>query len=183
MKPINMNYTKNGIIVEPLKVFRINGEYILGIYKGGLSEFDLLIKYRQKNSNTSSGWSRIRTPKLIHWAVDILLKMNQEPKRTKEFLNSLLNYWDKEVTIISSAIERNELLTESFINEVTEEAEKYKELANNGEYSVKFLILIAKLLMFQEKTNRNDAYMFRTLLVALENGEDIFKIVSVATHR
>lgn len=35
MKPINMNYTKNGIIVEPLKVFRINGEYILGIYKGG----------------------------------------------------------------------------------------------------------------------------------------------------
>lgn len=108
--------------------------------------------------------------------------MNKEPKRTKEFLNSLLNYWDKEVTIISSAIERDELLSESLINEITKVAEKYKELANNGEYSVKFLILIAKLLMFQEKTNRNDAYMFRSLLVALENGEDIFKIVSVATH-
>lgn len=43
MIPISMNYIKKGVIVKPLKVFRINGEYILGIYKGGLSEFDLLI--------------------------------------------------------------------------------------------------------------------------------------------
>jgi hypothetical protein len=46
----------------------------------------------------------------------------------------------------------------------------------------KFLILLAKLLMIQEKTNLETAYMFRKLLEALKAGDDIFKIVSIATH-
>ena len=33
---------------EPLCEIPINGTYILGIYKGTLSEFDILLKYRQK---------------------------------------------------------------------------------------------------------------------------------------
>jgi len=37
--------------------------------------------------------------------------------------------------------------------------------------------------MIQEKTNRADAYMFKNLLEALKKGEDIFSIVSIATHR
>ena len=47
----------------------------------------------------------------------------------------------------------------------------------------KFLILLAKLLMAQEKTNNNQAYMFRQLLEALKSHNNIFKIVSTATHR
>jgi hypothetical protein len=43
--------------------------------------------------------------------------------------------------------------------------------------------LLAELLMTQEKTNREDAYMFKELLKALESREDIYKIVSIATHR
>jgi hypothetical protein len=60
---------------------------------------------------------------------------------------------------------------------------QYAALAQKGEYSVKFLILLAKLLMAQEKTNNNQAYMFRQLLEALKNHNNIFKIVSTATHR
>ena len=37
--------------------------------------------------------------------------------------------------------------------------------------------------MAQEKTNNNQAYMFRQLLEALKNHNNIFKIVSTATHR
>jgi hypothetical protein len=37
--------------------------------------------------------------------------------------------------------------------------------------------------MAQEKTNMPDAYMFRKLLEALKRGDDIFSIVSLATHR
>ena len=40
-----------------LEVFKINGEYIIGIYQGSLSEFDILIKYRQKQQ--TGKWSRI----------------------------------------------------------------------------------------------------------------------------
>ena len=33
---------------EPLCQIPINGSYILGIYKGSLSDFDILLRYRQK---------------------------------------------------------------------------------------------------------------------------------------
>ena len=62
------------------------------------------------------------------------------------------------------------------------EANRYPQLANKGEYSIKFLYLIAKLLMVQEKTNLSNAYMFKNLLDALKVHKDIYKIVSIATH-
>ena len=168
---------------KPLAFFLVNDSYILGVYQGRLSEFDLLLKYRQKDSSTKNGWSRIRTPKHIHWAVDVLLKMNSEPIKTRDFLNFLLNYWDNIVEPIKTEVERNNLLNNKLITEINDEALNYSQLANKGEYSVKFLLLIAKLLMYQEKSNYHQAYMFKNLLTALENGEDIFKIVSIATHR
>ena len=59
---------------------------------------------------------------------------------------------------------------------------RYKQLIN-GEYSIKFLILLAKLLMIQEKTNYHEAYMFKNLLEQLKTHQDLYKIISTATHR
>lgn len=63
------------------------------------------------------------------------------------------------------------------------EYEQYQNLGEHGEYSLNFLILLAKLLMLQEKTNLETAFMFKDLLEALKRGEDLFRIVSIATHR
>ena len=175
----NMIYKRNGQEYHPLKIFRINGEYIIAVYQGSLSEFDLLIKYRQKEKDK---WSRIRTPKHIHWAVDMLIKMSLEENKTKEFLEFLIDYWDNNVTPLTTEEDRESLLSDALLNDVNNEAIQYPELAEKGEYSVKFLLLIAKLLMFQEKTNLSTAYMFKNLLEALREGQDIFKIVSIATH-
>ena len=182
MKSPLMEYNRKGITVKPLKVYSVNGKFILAVYKGNLSDYDLLIKYRQKDGSTSSGWSRIRTPKHIHWAVDILIKMNMEKGKTKDLLSFLIKYWDNKVKPIKSKGEQDNLLKNKILKEVLNDANNYKKLENKGEYSVKFLILMAKLLMFQEKTNYHQAYMFKNLLEALESGKDIFKIVSVATH-
>ena len=62
-------------------------------------------------------------------------------------------------------------------------ARNYQNLNGKGEYSVEFLCVLAILLMRQEKTNNPNAYMFKDLLEALKAKDDIFKIVSVATHR
>ena len=51
---------------EPLAIIEVNHTYILGIYQGSLSKYDLLLKYRQKDNNAKSGWSKIRTPKHIY---------------------------------------------------------------------------------------------------------------------
>jgi len=175
----NMTFRRKGIEYVPMKVFAVNDKYVIGIYQGKLSPYDLLIKYRQKENGK---WSRIRTPKHIHWAVDMLIKMSMEPEKTKDFVDFLLKYWDNEVYPLKSEEQRKELLTDKLLQEVNQEAESYPELSEKGEYSVKFLLLIAKLLMFQEKTNLEEAYMFKNLLNALKEGKDIFKIVSIATH-
>ena len=164
---------------ELIHAFKINGEYIIGIYKGTLSPYDILIKYRQRTQN---GWSRIRTPKHIHWAVDILMKMQVQPEKTKEFLNFLLGIWEKIGPIKTERERKNRTDINYLLEKYKKELNKYKELSQKGEYSIKFLILLAELLMIQEKTNMPDAYMFKKLLQALEKGKDIFNIVSIATH-
>lgn len=163
---------------EPLCVIPINGSYILGIYQGTLSEFDILLKYRQREGDK---WSRIRTPKHIHWAVDMLIKHYSEPHETDLLLDSLLKQWEQTVPLVSKEAQAHLLSPEELLAAVNDEAKKYNKLADQGEYSVKFLILIAKLLMVQEKTNRHDAYMFKNLLEKLKDHRNIFEIVSTAT--
>ena len=165
--------------IEPLAIIEVDDAYILAVYQGFLSEYDLLIRYRQRDT----GWSRIRTPKHIHWAVDAILKMQYNDKETKKFLQFLINLWNTQIQPLKSKEERDLLLdVEKLKEEANLEANKYPQLANKGEYSIKFLYLIAKLLMVQEKTNLSNAYMFKNLLEALKVHKDIYKIVSIATH-
>lgn len=169
--------------IDPLITIEINDTYLLGVYQGTLSEYDLLLRYRQRDRLSKSDWSRIRTPKHIHWAVDAIIKMNHNSEETKKFLNFLIYQWDNHIKPLKSDAERNALLdVEQLLQEANLEAKKYPSLANKGEYSIKFLYLIAKLLMIQEKTNFSSAYMFRNLLKALEEHKDIYKMVQVATH-
>jgi hypothetical protein len=165
---------------EPLIVIPINGKYLLGVYQGNLSEYDILLKYRQKDED--GRWSRIRTPKHIHWTVDMLIKLHENEAETKRFLYFLIGYWERTQPIRTDADRDSLLNVESLLNEVDSEASGYIALSSKGEYSVKFLMLLAKLLMVQEKTNRADAYMFGKVLEQLKDGKDIFSVVSAATH-
>ena len=165
--------------VKPLFVEQVNGKFIVDVYQGSLSEYDVLIKYRQF---INGKWSRVRTPRHIHWAVDVLIKMHFEEKKTKDFLDFLIAVWEK-TTPIRSKQEREKMLSlESLLETFKKEIHEYEKLGERGEYSIRFLILLAKLLMLQEKTNLETAYMFKNLLKALRQGEDIFKIVSTATY-
>jgi len=173
-----MTFRKGGQKIRPLFVAQINDRFILAVYQGVISELDILIKYRQK---TKARWSRIRTPKHIHWAVDLLIKMHAEREQTKRFLNFLIGIWNETIPIRSEKEKQESLTIENLLGSCAAEIAEYQELEKRGEYSIRFLILLAKLLMLQEKTNRPDAYMFKKLLDALLEGEDIFKIVSTAS--
>lgn len=170
----------NGKELPLLAQFPVNEHFMIGIYQGTISKFDMIIKYKQL---IDGEWTKTRTPKHIHWAVDILIKQHENPEATNRLIQFLLEYWEK-VQPITNEDERNKLLNvENLKSEVSKEATNYDSLAESGEYSVKFLLLLAKLLMFQEKTNRNDAYMFKKLLEQLKDSPDIFSVVSTATHR
>jgi hypothetical protein len=184
-----MIFKKRGIdeFVYPLQVYQINDSFILAVYQGKLSPLDMLLRYRQKVKDkkipNNYVWSNIRTPKHIHWAVDILIKMHQEEELTKTFVNFLLQKWN-ETFAQNSDEQRIEMIKITNLLPTTEEESKnFYRLNGYGEYSVKFLLLMAKLLMQQEKNNMYDAYMFKNLLEALRKGENIFKVVSIATQR
>ena len=174
-----MDFKKDGETFSPIAEFRINGKIILAIYEGALSSFDILLKYRQIDDKGK--WSRIRTPKHIHWTVDVLMKLQQDKSLTKDFLSCMLDEWNKTVPIESEET-RQSLNPEELLHLSSAEIEKYEELSKAGEYSIKFLILLAKLLMLQEKTNRRDAYMFEKLLGSIRNGDDLFQIISKASY-
>ena len=175
-----MTFNKDGSTRIPLAVFEVNGTYIIGVYQGSLSKFDMLVKYRQK---VNDKWSRMRTPKHIHWAVDMLIKLHEDPDKTKSFLDFLLSIWESTKPVVNQNQQHETLNIEHLLKDSQYAIQKYDILGTRGEYSVKFLILLAKLLMTQEKTNLETAYMFKKLLSALRKGDDIFSIVSVATQR
>lgn len=175
-----MSFRKKGEKRIPLFVSRINEKFIIAVYQGSFSKYDILIKYRQKNKDK---WSRIRTPKHIHWAVDVLIKMHSDKEKTGQFLDFLIEIWNK-TRPFKDDEERKKFLSINYLLESNkEEIKNYGDLGKKGEYSITFLILLAKLLMLQEKTNLETAYMFKKLLDSLKSGEDIFEIVSIATHR
>ena len=113
----------------------------------------------------------------------MLLKISHEEEKAKQFLDFLLQIWEQTEGFKTETERREFLKEENLLREVEKEAKHFEELSKYGEYSVKFLILLAKLLMKQEKTNREDAYMFKNLLEALKEHKELYKIISIATHK
>jgi len=176
-----MCFNKEGKNFKPLEVFEPEPNIVVGVYQGSLSKFDILIKYRQVKKDGK--WSNIRTPKHIHWAVDLLIKMHSDREKIKQFLDFLLEIWEQ-TKPIKNELEREKLLDiKNLLDVHKEKIESYKDISQYGEYRIEFLILLARLLMIQEKTNMRDAYMFKKLLESLKKGQDIFSIVSIATQR
>ena len=146
--------------------------YIIYVFQGALSQFDILVKYKKDDS-------RIRTPKHIHWVVDMLMKMQGNEVLAKQFLAEIQRCWVECVPLENNNYETLKELIEN--GEETLNTCEYAPLNGYGEYDVEFLYVLMQLLAVQEKTNRADAYMFGDIIdQLLEVDRDIFKIVSTA---
>lgn len=157
---------KKSIIEIGFKDFRI---FVL---KGTKSEFDILVKYKDKTSDT-------RTPKHIHWVVDILLKQSMERVLTNDFLVLLQKCWKECKPLTNNDFDS----IKAFISNQWDlsDCSKYEKLNGYGEYPVDFLFVLMNLLSVQEKTNNPNAYMFGKIIdKLLEDELDIFSIVSTA---
>lgn len=146
--------------------------YTIYVFQGNISKNDIIVKYSEEGK-------RIRTPKHIHWAVDLLLKLQAEKDLTRSFIKEIRQEWEDCKPLDDNNDQSLISLVDNYI-EITD-VSKYKELDNFGEYDVEFLIVLMTLLMTQEKTNREDAYMFGNVLDSLLEEElDIFAIMSAS---
>lgn len=147
-------------------------DYIIYVFQGTLSQFDIVIKYKKDGT-------RIRTPKHIHWVVDILMKMQGNEALAKRYLRAIQNCWNACVPLTNNDYATLKALIENGENDI--DIEQYFALNDFGEYDVEFLYVLMELLAVQEKTNRADAYMFGKIIEELlEADRDIFKIISTA---
>lgn len=149
-----------------------DNKYTIYVFQGSISENDIIVKYSEEGK-------KMRTPKHIHWAVDLLLKLQAEKELTRSFIKEIRNDWEECKPLKNNDEKTLVSLVDNYI-EITD-ISKYKELDNYGEYDVEFLIVLMTLLMTQEKTNREDAYMFGKVLDSLMEDElDIFAIMSAS---
>ena len=86
-------------------------DYIIYVFQGSLSQFDILIKYRKDGK-------RIRTPKHIHWVVDILMKMQGNETITKNYLLAIQNCWNTCVPLTNNDFATLKSLIESGENDM-----------------------------------------------------------------
>ena len=170
---VKVDHEERTAIIE----FKTN-DYSLYAFQGNLSDNDILIKYR-KNKNGKR--TRIRTPKHIHWVVDVLMKMQANKGLTKDFLAKIKNIWDESFPLSNNDYNTLKELIENKSNEIN--INNFISLTS-GEYNIEFLYTLITLLIYQEKTNRHDSYLVGNILDAMNKDDlDIFSIISTATLR
>ncbi|MBY0243946.1 MAG: hypothetical protein K2Q03_00670 [Sphingobacteriaceae bacterium] len=161
-----------------LKELSVNGKYKLFIYQGNKSEYDIIIKYKEL---INGSYTRERTPKHIHMAVDLLIKLHDDELLTNELLDFLIQQYQLLQPISSNTNIETDLSLEHLLADNDNIIERTQLLNVKGEYSVKFLILVIKLLMIQEKTNYPDGVLFQELLNKFKSNPTIWDIVSKAS--
>lgn len=154
---------------------QLDGKITLSIFPGSLSSKDILIKYKDQ-----CGTNRFRTPKHIHWAIDLLIKREHNEELTKELLLVFKAHWNK-ITPLKKQ-DYKTIINSLSLSTDLELIEKYSVLNSYGYYKVDFIINLIELLMIQEKTNYKEAYMFKNVINELILGDDLFKLISTATH-
>lgn len=77
-------------VQKPIRVFNLKNGEIIGVFQGSKSkipELDIVVKYRDNYTSPN----RIRTPKHIHWVIDLLIKKEHNEKLTLDFIKYLLD--------------------------------------------------------------------------------------------
>lgn len=143
------------------------------VFPGSLSPNDIVLKYKSNNS-------RRRTPKHIHFVIDLLIKKEHNSQLVKSFIETLLWKWNKMKGLDLRTYDS--IYNNLIISRNSSILNQYNELNKYGEYSVEFLLNFGELLMLQEKTNMAEAYMFRNVMERIRDDKDIYSIVSSATH-
>ncbi len=171
-----MKFKREGKEHIALKEIMLSDDTIIGVFEGSRGanpEHDILIRYQEKGK-------RLRTPKHIHWVIDLLIKKEHDRKLTLEFMQYLRNMYDK-----INAFKSKEDRALCVLKETTpEKLKSFEKLNQYGEYKVEFIGHLIELMIKMEKNTppEKPARVFKELMDAMIAEKEIFVIVSKATQ-
>jgi len=172
---------KKGETIKParkysIKEISLSDGTIIGVFEGDrgfIKDHDIIIKYQEKGK-------KVRTPKHIHWVIDLLIKKEHKPELTIKFMKYLREMYDKVDAFKSKEDRVKFVLKETTI----EKLKPFQELNQYGEYKVDFIGHLIELMIKMEKNTSPEkpARVFRELMDAMIQEKEIFVIVSKATQ-
>ena len=171
-----MKFKRKGEEHIAIKEIKLADGTIIGVFAGNRGhnpDHDILIKYQEEGK-------RLRTPKHIHWVIDLLIKKEHNKELTLKFMKYLREMYDK-----VEAFKSKEDRTKCLLKETTKEKLKpFEELNKYGEYKVEFIGHLIELMIKMEKNTppEKPARVFRELIDAMIQEKEIFVIVSKATQ-
>lgn len=171
-----MKFRRKGEEHIAIKEIKLNDGTIIGIFEGNRGanpDHDILIKYQEEGK-------RLRTPKHIHWVIDLLIKKEHNKELTLKFMKYLREMYDK-----VEAFKSKEDRVNFALKETTKEKLKiFEELNKYGEYKVEFIGHLIELMIKMEKNTppEKPAKVFKKLIDAMIQEKEIFVIVSQATQ-
>ena len=158
-----------------IKEIKLNGVTI-GVFAGSRGhnpDHDILIKYQEDGK-------RVRTPKHIHWVIDVLIKKEHNKELTLKFLKYLRDMYDRVDGFCSKEDREKCELKET----THEKLKEFEELNKYGEYKVEFIGHLIELMIKMEKNTppEKPARVFKELMDSMLKEKEIFVIVSKATQ-
>lgn len=171
-----MKFKKEGKEHIAIKEIKLEDGTIIGVFagnRGHIPEHDILIKYQEPGK-------RLRTPKHIHWVIDLLIKKEKNPELTIKFMKYLREMYER-----VEAFKSKEDRIKCELKETTpEKLRPFQELNKYGEYKVDFIARLIELMIKMEKNTppEKPAHVFKELMDAMIQGKEIFVIVSRATQ-
>src|SRR3989338_8159439 len=124
---------KNKEKVQAFKEFHLQDGAIIGVFQGSKGknpELDIVVKYKDKFTKRV-----VRTPKHIHWVIDLLIKKEHDRDLTLEFINYLFSMYER-VDAFKSKQERENF---EFQETRHQKLKPFQELNKYGEYKIDFI--------------------------------------------
>lgn len=173
---MGLRFKRKGVEHEAIKEITLNDGTIIAIFEGSRGanpEHDILIKYQEKGK-------RLRTPKHIHWVIDLLIKKEHNRELTLKFMKYLRGMYECVEAFKSKEDRANCLLKET----TPEKLKPFEELNKYGEYKIQFIAHLIELMIKMEKNTppEKPAHVFKELMDAMISEKEIFVIVSRATQ-
>lgn len=172
-----LRYRQKGEEHESISVFTTSDGTLIGIFqgsKGDNPELDFIVKFLSPGRK-----QRLRTPKNIHWVVDLLIRGNSNRNEAAALVDSLIDCYERSQPF-SSVHARAQYAPE----EARKIANQFAHLKDEGLLPVDFVSMVIELFSICEKASPREKKMFRELLRTMkcyfEGTKDYYQVLNAS---
>lgn len=151
------------------EIFRTTDNTVIYFTQGRKSEFDFIVKYKPSNTH------RERTPRHIHLIADLYVKRQGNKELTSVFVQYIIENIIHKV----KSIDCHPPKLQTFNHD---DWDKFRGLDKFGDYSVETFLVLAELIIIQEKTNYPNGQLSFKLFDSFLREKAQFTIISMAAR-